>query len=125
MIRRDFVKSSLAMAALAAGSEGLAASPRARAAESAPFPKAPGLTKYVSEFIVNTKYPDSPADVVELGRKSILDGFAAQLHDVRRNIRVFRGVGTQIYSGWFWTGAGGLGLRHGSAGAAVSARTRS
>jgi len=79
MIRREFVKSSLAMAALAAGSEGLAASPRARAAESAPFPKAPGLTKYVSEFIVNTKYTDIPADVVELGRKSILDGFGLAL----------------------------------------------
>ena len=73
MIRRDFVKSSLAVAALAAGNERLAASPRA--AESAPFPKAPGLTKYVSEFIVNTKYGDIPADVLELGRKSILDGF--------------------------------------------------
>src|SRR5256712_3849140 len=80
MIRRDFVKSSLAMAAFAAGSagsEGLAASPRL--AESAPFPKAPGLTKYVSEFIVNTKYGDIPADVLELGRKSILDGFGLAL----------------------------------------------
>jgi 2-methylcitrate dehydratase PrpD len=79
MIRRDFVKSSLAMAALAAGSEGLAAASAARAAESAPFPKAPGLTQYVSEFIVNTKYTDIPADVVELGRKSILDGFGLAL----------------------------------------------
>ncbi|PYU22830.1 MAG: MmgE/PrpD family protein [Acidobacteria bacterium] len=77
MIRRDFVKSSLAVAALAAGNERLAASPRA--AESAPFPKAPGLTKYVSEFIVNTKYGDIPADVLELGRKSILDGFGLAL----------------------------------------------
>src|SRR5256885_17066172 len=79
MIRRDFVKSSLAMAALAAGSEGLAAASAARAAESTPFPKAPGLTQYVSEFIVNTKYTDIPADVVELGRKSILDGFGLAL----------------------------------------------
>src|SRR5438445_11540868 len=83
MIRRDFVKSSLAVAAFAAGSagsagsDGLAASPRP--AESAPFPKAPGLTKYVSEFIVNTKYADIPADVLELGRKSILDGFGLAL----------------------------------------------
>src|SRR5579859_3600769 len=77
MIRREFVKSSLAAAALAAGNERLAASPRP--AESAPFPKAPGLTKYVSEFIVNTKYGDIPPDVLELGKKSILDGFGLAL----------------------------------------------
>src|SRR5690242_21952104 len=77
MIRRDFVKSSLAVAAFAAGGEGLAASPQP--AESVPFPKAPGLTKYVSEFIVNTKYADIPAEVIELGRKSILDGFGLAL----------------------------------------------
>jgi 2-methylcitrate dehydratase PrpD len=77
MIRRDFVKSSLVAAALAAGNERLAASPRP--AESAPFPKAPGLTKYVSEFIVNTKYGDIPPDVLELGKKSILDGFGLAL----------------------------------------------
>src|SRR3989475_7642353 len=80
MIRRDFVKSSLAMAAFAAGSassEGLAASPRP--AESVLFPQAPGLRKYASEFIVNTKYGDIPADVLELGRKSILDGFGLAL----------------------------------------------
>ncbi len=77
MIRREFVKSSLAAAALAAGNERLAASPRP--AESAPFPKAPGLTKYVSEFIVNTKYGDIPADVLELGKKSIMDGFGLAL----------------------------------------------
>jgi 2-methylcitrate dehydratase PrpD len=81
MIGRDFVKSSLAMAALAAGSEGLAdpATASPRAPDSAPFPKAPGLTKYVSEFIVNTKYGDIPAEVIELGRKSILDGFGLAL----------------------------------------------
>ncbi len=77
MIRRDFVKSSLAAAALAAGSERLAASPRP--AESAPFPKAPGLTKYVSEFIASTKYSDIPAEVIELGKKSILDAFGLAL----------------------------------------------
>src|SRR5579864_7954140 len=77
MIRREFVKSSLAAAALAAGNERLAASPRP--AESASFPKAPGLTKYVSEFIVKTKYGDIPPDVLELGKKSILDGFGLAL----------------------------------------------
>ena len=47
---------------------------------SAPeFPKAPGLTKSVAEFIVNTKYEDIPADVIDLGKKSILDGFGLSL----------------------------------------------
>src|ERR1700732_3081376 len=77
MLRRDFVKSSLVAAALAAGNERLAAS--SRPAETAPLPKAPGLTKYVSEFVVNTKYGDIPPDVLELGKKSILDGFGLAL----------------------------------------------
>ena len=50
-----------------------------RPALSAEFPKAPGLTKSVAEFIVNTKYADIPPDVIELGKKSILDGFGLAL----------------------------------------------
>jgi 2-methylcitrate dehydratase PrpD len=78
MKRRDFVKASMAVAALAAHGD------RVAAAEAAPeeddtFPKAPGLTKYVSEFIVNTKYEDIPDEVRALGRKSILDGFGLAL----------------------------------------------
>src|SRR5215475_14616038 len=44
-----------------------------------PFPNVPGLTKYVSDFIVNTKYQDIPGEVLALGRKSILDGFGLAL----------------------------------------------
>ncbi len=79
MIRRDFFMNSLAMAALAAGTgtDPLSAAPRPP--ETAPFPKAPGLTKYVSEFIVNAKYSDIPPDVLDLGRKSLLDGFGLAL----------------------------------------------
>lgn len=43
------------------------------------FPSAPGLTKYVADFIVETKYEDIPADVLALGRKSVLDGFGLAL----------------------------------------------
>ena len=75
MKRREFVKTSLAAAAFAAGNERLSASP----VPVEEFPKAPGLTKYVSEFIVNTRYEDIPGDVLELGRKSILDGFGLAL----------------------------------------------
>src|SRR6202521_4069946 len=75
MIRRDFCKTSLALAGLALGSERAGAS--ANPAEE--FPKAPGLTKYVSEFIVNAKYEDIPENVLVLGKKTILDGFGLSL----------------------------------------------
>jgi 2-methylcitrate dehydratase PrpD len=77
MIRRDFVKNSLAVAAF--GLTGSRASAAAASCTEAEFPKAPGLTKYVSEFIVNTKYEDIPENVLALGKKSILDGFGLAL----------------------------------------------
>lgn len=75
MNRRDLFKNSLAMSALAWSRGRMYASPH----PPAEFPKAPGLTKYVAEFIVNTKYEDVPADVLDLGKKSILDGFGLAL----------------------------------------------
>jgi len=38
-----------------------------------------GLTRYVADFIVNTSYARIPAEVIELGKKSILDGFGLAL----------------------------------------------
>jgi 2-methylcitrate dehydratase PrpD len=38
-----------------------------------------GLTRQVAEFVVRTRYSDLPADVVELGKKSILDGIGLAL----------------------------------------------
>ncbi len=75
MQRRDFCKTSLLTAGLAF------TGPKLSAAENpaAEFPKAPGLTHYVSEFIVNTRYQDIPDDVMALGKKSILDGFGLAL----------------------------------------------
>jgi 2-methylcitrate dehydratase PrpD len=78
MKRRDLFKNSLAVSALAA------LAPRARRARAAPapaaeFPKAPGLTKSIAEFIVATRYKDIPPNVIELGKKSILDGFGLAL----------------------------------------------
>src|SRR6266852_722432 len=75
MIRRDFCKTSLALAGLAL--RGGPAEALATPAEE--LPKAPGLTKYVSEFIVNTKYEDIPENVIALGKKTILDGFGLAL----------------------------------------------
>jgi 2-methylcitrate dehydratase PrpD len=75
MNRRDLFKNSLAISAVALTGGTVDATP----VPPAEFPKAPGLTKYVAEFIVNTKYSDIPPDVLELGRKSILDGFGLAL----------------------------------------------
>src|SRR5271169_6282493 len=75
MIRRDFCKTSLALAGLALRSERLDAA----ASPTEEFPKAPGLTKYVTEFIVNTKYENIPDNVITLGKKTILDGFGLAL----------------------------------------------
>src|SRR6202021_3083984 len=75
MIRRDFCKTSLALAGLALGGERAEAFP----VPAEELPKAPGLTKYVSEFIVNTKYEDIPENVIALGKKTILDGFGLAL----------------------------------------------
>jgi 2-methylcitrate dehydratase PrpD len=75
MIRRDFCKTSLALAGLAVNPVRMQAS-QSPAGELA---EAPGLTKYVSEFVVNTKYQDIPEDVIVLGKKTILDGFGLAL----------------------------------------------
>src|SRR5579875_2059584 len=42
-------------------------------------PAKAGLTHYVAEFVVNTKYTDIPENVIEIGRKSILDGLGLAL----------------------------------------------
>src|SRR5262245_61418760 len=78
MKRRDLFKNSLAASAVAALAPSLR---RARAAPgpAAEFPKAPGLTRSVAEFIVGTKYKDIPPNVIELGKKSLLDGFGLAL----------------------------------------------
>ncbi len=78
MNRRDLFKSSLAASALALAGKTAEAAPTA-ACTPAEFPKAPGLTKSTAEFIVGTRYEDIPADVIELGKKSILDGFGLSL----------------------------------------------
>ena len=75
MIRRDFFKTPLALAGLTLNKPAEAAA----AAGVEELAKAPGLTRYVSEFIVNTKYEDIPEDVIALGKKTLLDGFGLAL----------------------------------------------
>jgi 2-methylcitrate dehydratase PrpD len=75
MRRRDFFINSLAISAMTWRGGNTFAAP----APAEEFPKAPGLTKYVADFIVNTKYTDFPSDVLALGKKSMLDGFGLAL----------------------------------------------
>ena len=86
MIRREFCRTSL-LATAAAGLSGRLTARKAvetatrsgDGCEAAPFPQTPGLTKYVAETIVNTKYEDIPPEVIELGKKTILDGLGLAL----------------------------------------------
>src|SRR5256885_1557008 len=76
MLRRDFGKVALgaiASSALLRSAKGANVTPAAE------FPKTPGLTDYVGRFVVNMTYEDIPADVIELGKKSILDGLGLAL----------------------------------------------
>jgi 2-methylcitrate dehydratase PrpD len=77
MIRRDLLKSALAVPAAASAARRDGSS--AAGCERPPFPQSPGLTRYVAEFIAATRYQDIPNEVIELGKKSILDGFGLAL----------------------------------------------
>ena len=76
MLRRDFGKAALgAMAAAAVPSFAKGTG----AADRSDFPKVRGLTDYVGRFVATTKYEDIPETVIELGKKSILDGLGLAL----------------------------------------------
>jgi 2-methylcitrate dehydratase PrpD len=75
MLRRDFGKASLALLA----SSAVSASAKRAPSFSSAFPKTPGLTAYVSQFVTATTYEQIPEEVIELGRKSILDGLGLAL----------------------------------------------
>jgi 2-methylcitrate dehydratase PrpD len=76
MLRRDFGKVSfgvMASTVFASTGKGTATAPRGE------FPQVRGLTEYVGKFVTTTKYEDIPAEVIELGKKSILDGLGLAL----------------------------------------------
>src|SRR5713101_8228003 len=77
MLRRDFGK--VAIATLAASTLPLTSAQGTDARPVAAFPKTPGLTDYVGKFVVSTICEDIPAEVIELGKKSILDGLGLAL----------------------------------------------
>ena len=86
MKRRDFLK-----AAGGAGATLALPSSPASALEvenndpckPAPFPQVQKLTEYVGQFVVYTKYSDIPAEVLELSKKSVLDGLGLALSGSR------------------------------------------
>src|ERR1700686_5049247 len=76
MLRRDFGQT--AIGALAAGAL-LKSPPVAQAATCSDFPKASGVTEHIAKFVAVTRYDDIPVEVIELGKKSILDGLGLAL----------------------------------------------
>jgi 2-methylcitrate dehydratase PrpD len=76
MQRRDFGKTSLGVMATTVLGNFAEASQPSRPDE---FPKTPGLTNYVGTFVTQTKYQEIPAEVIELGKKSILDALGLAL----------------------------------------------
>src|SRR4051794_11332993 len=69
--RRQLVSAAAVALAARSTAHPQSAAPKAGASE--------GLTHYVADFIVKTTYADIPADVLESGRKSILDGLGLAL----------------------------------------------
>src|SRR4029077_1986291 len=76
MLRRDFGKASLGIVASSVVS---AAVKGAGSAAAGDFPKTNGLTEYVGRFVAMTTYEEIPEQVIELGKKSILDGLGLAL----------------------------------------------
>jgi 2-methylcitrate dehydratase PrpD len=71
LTRRTWVRTALPGAFLAA--RGFSQ----KAEQGSPPPK--GLTRYVAEWVAGARFTDVPREVVELGRKSILDGLGVAL----------------------------------------------
>jgi 2-methylcitrate dehydratase PrpD len=78
MLRRDFGKICMAAVGSSLLSDSVDAGEEPAHAPDA-FPEVNGLTSYVADFVVNTGYEAIPAEVIELGKKSILDGFGLAL----------------------------------------------
>jgi 2-methylcitrate dehydratase PrpD len=76
MQRREFGKTSLGVIASALVVDSTKAGAVAAAND---FPQSPGLTSYVGKFVTETKYEDIPQEVIELGKKSMLDGLGLAL----------------------------------------------
>jgi 2-methylcitrate dehydratase PrpD len=76
MRRRDFGKTAIGVIGASVFASTAKAAANSRPAD---FPKTTGLTRYVGDFVLRTRYGDIPANVIELGKKSILDGLGLAL----------------------------------------------
>lgn len=83
MRRRDFLRNAAgagaALGALGASRPTLVTADVPAACAEPAFPQIQKLTAHVSEFVVNLKLADIPAESLELGKKSILDGLGLAL----------------------------------------------
>lgn len=83
MHRRDFGKLSIATMASTLLADGARAAGKGSAVAAGTcepsFPDVQGVTAHVAEFIARTSYRTIPHQVIELGKKSILDGFGLAL----------------------------------------------
>jgi 2-methylcitrate dehydratase PrpD len=85
MLRRDLGKLCIgALGSALMANEATAADASPRAPDAPPrtpgaFPDVHGLTSYVAQFVVNTGYEAIPREVIDLGKKSILDSLGLAL----------------------------------------------
>jgi 2-methylcitrate dehydratase PrpD len=83
MRRREFLRNAAgagaALGFLGASEPTFASTDTPQAHAEAPFPQVQKLTAYVAEFVVSLKFADIPAEPLELGKKSILDGLGLAL----------------------------------------------
>src|SRR5258708_855028 len=83
MRRREFLKNAAvwgeALSAFGLRKPAFARSDAEQARAEGPFPQVQELTAHVAEFVVSLKFADIPAEPLELGKKSILDGLGLAL----------------------------------------------
>src|ERR1700757_986010 len=82
MRRRDFLRNAAGgavLGALGASRPTLATADVPPACAEAALPQIQKVTAHVSEFVVTLKFADIPAESLELGKKSILDGLGLAL----------------------------------------------
>src|ERR1700732_5041383 len=83
MKRRTFLRNTAGAGAslelLGASGSRFAGAQNAPALCETSFPQVQKLTTHTAEFVVNLKFADIPAEALELGKKSILDGLGLAL----------------------------------------------
>ncbi len=82
MKRRNFLKAAAGAGAglgFLSGRPPIVAADNNEPCKAAPFPQVQKVTEYVAQFVVQTKPSDLPANVVELSKKSVLDGLGLAL----------------------------------------------